>query len=161
MSSFYHAKKIAETLKSWIKEGKFFLNPPAETLPTDTVFKPMKITSELKFVKDLKKKAETCFDDCDIKLVAEKIVKNNVNHIVIIDRDNVLKGIVTSFDITKAIAEDKNDLDEIITKRVITTSDNDPLDVAARKMKTNEISALPVINEQKKVVGIITSEELM
>ena len=109
----------------------------------------------------MKKKAETCFDDCDIKLVAEKIIKNNVNHIVIIDRDNILKGIVTSFDITKAIAEDKKELNEIITKRVITTSDNDPIDVAARKMKTNEISALPVINEQKKVVGIITSEELM
>jgi len=161
LSSFHHAKKIAETLKSWIKEGKFFLNPPAETLPTDTVFKPMKITSELKFVKDLKRKAETCFDDCDIKVVAEKIINNNINHIVIIDHDNVLKGIVTSFDITKAIAEDKKILDEIITKRVITTSDNDPIDVAARKMKTNEISALPVINEQKKVVGIITSEELM
>ncbi|MHA1534451.1 MAG: CBS domain-containing protein [Promethearchaeota archaeon] len=161
LSSFYHAKKIAETLKIWIEEGKFFLNPPAETLPTDTVFKQMKITSELKFVKDLKKKAETCFDDCDIKVVAEKIIKNNVNHIVIIDHDNVLKGIVTSFDITKAIAEDKKDLDEIITKRVITTSDNDPIDVAARKMKTNEISALPVITAQKKVVGIITSEELM
>jgi len=88
-------------------------------------------------------------------------VRNNVNHIVIIDRENILKGIVTSFDITKAIAEDKKALYEIITKRVITSSDNDPLDVAARKMKANEISALPVIDDQKKVVGIITSEELM
>ncbi|MFX1288714.1 MAG: CBS domain-containing protein, partial [Promethearchaeota archaeon] len=161
LSSFYYANKIAETLKEWIQKGEFLLNPPAETLPTDTVFKPMKITSELKFVKDLKKKAETCYDDCDIKAVAEKIVRNNVNHIVIIDRESNLKGIVTSFDITKAIAEDKHRLDEIVTKRVITTTDNDPLDVAARKMKVNEISALPVVNDQKKVVGIISSEELM
>jgi uncharacterized protein (DUF39 family)/CBS domain-containing protein len=161
MSSFYHARKIAETLKKWIQEGEFFLNPPAETLATDTTFNPMKITSEIKFVKDLKKKAETCYDDCDLKVVAERIVKNNVNHIVIIDRESVLRGIVTSFDITKAIANDKHQLDEIITTRVITTSDNDPIDVAARKMKSNEISALPVVNDQKKVVGIITSEELM
>ncbi|MHA2290054.1 MAG: CBS domain-containing protein, partial [Promethearchaeota archaeon] len=161
LSSFHHAKKIAKTLKGWIQEGKFFLNPPAETLPTDTVFKPMKITSELKFVKDLKKKAEICYDDCDIKVVAEKIVKSNVNHIVIIDRENKLRGIVTSFDITKAIANDKQKLEEIITTRVITASDNDPLDVAARKMKTNEISALPVVDDQKNVLGIITSEELM
>ena len=161
MSSFYHANKIAESLKKWIQEGKFFLNPPAETLATDTEFKPMKIASELKFVKDLKKKAETCYDDCDIKVVAERIIRNNVNHIVIIDRENTLKGIVTSFDITKAIAEDKHKLDEIVTTRVITTSDNEPLDVAARRMKTNDISALPVVDDQKKVVGIITSEELM
>jgi len=161
MSSLYYARKIAETLKKWIEKGEFFLNPPAETLPTDTVFKPMKITTELKFVKDLKKKAEICYDDCDIKIVAEKIIRNNVNHIIITDRNGILKGIVTSFDITKAIAEDKNELKDIITKRVITTSDNDPIDVAARKMKANNISALPVIDENKKVIGIITSEELM
>ena len=72
MSSFHHAKKIAETLKEWIQRGKFFLNPPAETLSTDREFKPMKITSELKFVKDLKRNAEICYDDCDIKVVAER-----------------------------------------------------------------------------------------
>ncbi|MHA1150355.1 MAG: homocysteine biosynthesis protein [Promethearchaeota archaeon] len=161
LSSFYYAEKIAETLKKWIESGKFYLNPPAETLPTDTVFKPMRITSELKFVKDLKKKAEICYDDCDIKVVAEKIIKGSVNHIVITDREGYLKGIVTSFDITKAIAEDKKELNEIITSRVITATDNDPIDVAARRMKVNEISALPVVDENKKVVGIITAEELM
>ncbi len=161
LSSFYHARKIAQTLKQWIQNGKFFLNPPAETLSTTRVFKPMKITSELKFVKDLKKKAQICYDDCNIKAVAEKIIETNRNHIVIVDRENTLKGIVTSFDITKAIAKDKTNLEEIITKRVITTSDNDPVDIAARKMRENEISALPVIDDNKKVVGIITSEELM
>jgi len=161
LSSFYHAKKIAETLKSWIQEGKFYLNPPAETLPTDTVFTPMKEISKLKFVKDLKKKAEICHINCEIKIVADKIIKKNTNHIVITDENNILKGIVTSFDITKAIAEDKNTLKDIITKRVITALDNDPIDIAARKMKTNKISALPVIDENKKVIGIITSEELI
>jgi len=161
LSSFYHAKKIAETLKSWIQEGKFYLNPPAETLPTDTVFTPMKEISKLKFVKDLKKKAEICHINCEIKIVADKIIKKNTNHIVITDENNILKGIVTSFDITKAIAEDKNTLKDIITKRVITALDNDPVDIAARKMKTNKISALPVIDENKKVIGIITSEELI
>jgi len=56
---------------------------------------------------------------------------------------------------------DKHELKDIITKKVITTSDNEPIDVAARKMKINAISALPVIDDSKKVVGIITSEELM
>jgi len=161
LSSFYYAKKIAETLKKWIKDGKFYLNPPAETLPTFTIYKPMKQTKEIKFVKDLKKKAEICYFDCDIKIVAEKIIDHNTNHIVITDRAKILQGIVTSFDITKALAKNKHELKDIITKRVITASDNDPLDVAARKMRNNNISALPVIDDNKKVVGIITSEELM
>ena len=101
------------------------------------------------------------YDDCDIKTVAKKIIESNMNHIVITNRANILQGIVTSFDITKALAENKEELKEIITKRVITAVDNDPVDVAARKMRNNNISALPVIDDNKKVVGIITSEELM
>ena len=44
-----------------------------------------------------KKEAEICYEDCDIKEVADKIIRKNINHIVITDRDKVLKGIVTSF----------------------------------------------------------------
>lgn len=161
LSSLYHARKIANELKKWIEEGIFFLNPPAETLPKDTKFKPMKQISELKFVKDLKRNAVICYEDCDIKTVAEKIITQNMNHIVITDQEKYLKGIVTSFDVTKAIAENKTNLKEILTKKVITTTDNEPIELAARKMKKNDISALPVIDENNKVVGIITSEELM
>ncbi|TFG20797.1 MAG: CBS domain-containing protein [Promethearchaeota archaeon] len=161
LSSIFYARKIAETLKKWIKNGEFLLNPPAETLSTETICKPLKQISELKFVKDLKKKAIICYDDCDIKIVAEKIIQNNMNHIVITNRAKILLGIVTSFDITKALAQNKTELKEIITKRVVTASDNDPIEIAARKMRNNNISALPVIDDNKKVVGIITSEELM
>ncbi|MFX1314317.1 MAG: homocysteine biosynthesis protein [Promethearchaeota archaeon] len=161
LSSLFYAKKIANELKKRIEEGIFFLNPPAETLPQKTSFQPMKQTSRLKFVKDLKKEAIICYEDCDLKTVAEKIVKQNMNHIVITDKEKHLKGIVTSFDVTKAIAEDKTDLKDIITKKVIITNDNEPIEIAARKMKTNDISALPVIDKDNRVVGIITSEELM
>ena len=161
LSSFYHAKKIAQTLKKWIQDGKFILNPPAETLPTDTAFKPMKQISGVKFVKDIKRAAEICYEDCDIKEVAKKIINKNINHIIITDHENKLKGIVTSFDITKAIAQDKINLKDIITNKVVTTEDNDLITNAARKMKMNNISALPVIDDNNKVVGIISSEELM
>ncbi len=161
LSSLFYARKIAETLKNWINEGKFFLNPPAETLPTNTIFKPMKQTSELKFVKEFKRQAIKCFDDCDLKKIAEKIIEENMNHIVITDRENYLKGIVTSFDVTKAIAQNKREINDIITKKVITTTDNEPIGLATRRMKNNNISALPVVDERKKVIGIITSEELM
>jgi len=161
LSSLFHARKIANILKEWIEDGDFLLSAPIERLPTNTIFKPMKQISEQKFVKDLKKKAIICHEDCDIKIVASKIVKENMNHIIITDKDNTLKGIVTSFDITKAIAEEKTKLLDIITKKVITTTDNEPIDIAARKMRMNDISALPVIDTNNKVVGIITAEELM
>ena len=161
LSSLYHARKIALELKKWILDGDFLLNPPAETLSKTTECKAMKQSTPIRFVKDLKKKAVICYDDCDLKIVAKKIIDENINHVVITNKANELEGIVTSFDVTKAIAHDKTELKEIITKKVITTKDNEPIDLAARKMKINEISALPVINEKKIVTGIITSEELM
>ncbi len=42
LSSLSKSRKIAEILKMWIKKGKFFLNPPAETLPIEIELKPMK-----------------------------------------------------------------------------------------------------------------------
>lgn len=161
MSSLFYAREIAEELKNWIQKGEFYLNPPAEPLSTRKIFKPMKQTSKLRFVKDLKRKATICYEDCDIKAVAEKIIEQNMNHIIITDHNNKLKGIVTSFDITKAIGKDKSELSQIITKKVIATSDNEPIKIAARKMKLNDISALPVVDDNNKVRGIITSEDLM
>ncbi len=161
MSSLFYARKIALELKEWIQDGKFLLNPPAETLPKDTEFHSMPQTAEIQFVKDLKRNAVICYHDCDIKVVAEKIINQNINHIIITDRHNKLKGIVTSFDITKAVANNEKQLSVIITKKVITTSDNEPVDVAARKMKKHEISALPVIDDKNNVLGIISSEDLM
>jgi uncharacterized protein (DUF39 family)/CBS domain-containing protein len=161
LSSLYYARKIANELKEWIEEGKFFINPPAEKLMPEEILKPMKQSTQLKFVRDLRKKAIICYDDCDIKVVAKKIIDHNTNHIVITDHQNVLEGIVTSFDITKAIAEEKSNLKEIITKKVISTRDDDPIEIAARKMKSNNISALPVVDNAKRVIGIISAEELM
>ena len=161
LTSLYNARNIALELKDWIQDGDFLLNPPAETLPRTTKCKTMRQSTAIRFVKDLKKKAVICYDDCDLKIIATKIIEENINHVIITNKANELEGIVTSFDVTKAIAHDKTELKEIITKKVITTKDNDPIDLAARKMKVNEISALPVVNEKNIVTGIITSEELM
>jgi uncharacterized protein (DUF39 family) len=40
LTSYPVSREIAETLKSWILEGKFLLSEPVQPLPKDTVFKP-------------------------------------------------------------------------------------------------------------------------
>lgn len=40
LTSYSISREIAETLKSWILEGKFLLSEPVQPLPKDTVFKP-------------------------------------------------------------------------------------------------------------------------
>jgi uncharacterized protein (DUF39 family) len=114
LSSLFYARKIATQLKEWINQGLFILTSPAERLSIKRIFKPMKQTSKIRFVKDLMKKAVICSENSSIKEIAKKIIEKNMNHIIVTDEKNKLKGIITSFDITKAIAEDKK-VDDIIT----------------------------------------------
>ncbi|MEM2936041.1 MAG: homocysteine biosynthesis protein [Candidatus Bathyarchaeia archaeon] len=160
LSSLRKARLIAETLKSWIENGFFYLSAPVERLPTDRVFKPMRQTKEIAFVEALVHPAVTCTEGEEIKAIAQRIINRSVNHIVVVDDLGRLRGIVTSWDITKAVAEGREKLADIIVKRVVTTTPDEPLEAASRKMAQHHISALPVINRDQKVLGIITSEDI-
>jgi CBS domain-containing protein len=160
LSSLKMAKKVSATLKSWIEEGTFFLTSPVERLPTDTVFTPMRQTQEIPFVMDVMHDAVTCTEDEEIRAIAERIVTKSVNHIVVVNDAGKLLGIVTSWDITRAMAEGKKALADIETHTVVTAKPDEPLEVASKRMAQHNISALPVIDIEKKVLGIITAEDV-
>lgn len=46
ISSYSKARKIAETLKTWVKEGKFFVQQPVEPFKQDQSVKPLEIVAE-------------------------------------------------------------------------------------------------------------------
>ncbi|HUT17074.1 MAG TPA: homocysteine biosynthesis protein [Acidobacteriota bacterium] len=160
LSSLKTAKKIAGTLKSWIENGSFYLTSPVERLPIDSVFKPMKQTEETSFVANVMHAAVTCKENEEIRDIAERIVTRSVNHIVVVDDRRRLCGIVTSWDITRAMAEGRKALSDIVTRRVVTVKPDEPLETASRKMAQHNISALPVIDSEQKVLGIVTSEDV-
>jgi CBS domain-containing protein len=160
LSSLKMAKKVAQTLKNWINEGQFTLTAPIERLPLDTVFKPMRQTQEIPFVSNVMHPAVTCMENEEIRAIAERIVTKSVNHIVVINSNGKLLGIVTSWDITRAMAEGKKALADIETRKVITAKPDEPLESASKRMAQHNISALPVIDSEHKVLGIITSEDV-
>jgi len=160
LSSLKKARKIAETLKSWIENGAFYLSAPVETLPTDSVCNPMRQSDEITFVNSVAHEAVTCRVDEDIQAVAQRIISKSVNHVVVTNRNGEIKGIVTSWDLTRAVAEGKTELADVITKKVFTTRPEESLEEASRKMAQHHISALPVVDHDKKVVGLITSEDI-
>lgn len=160
LSSLKTARKIAATLKKWIEEGEFYLTAPVERLPLDTVFKPMRQTEEVSFVANVMQKAITCNETESLQAVAERIVTRSVNHIVMVDDAGRLTGIVTSWDITRALAHGKTALADIVTRRVITAKPDEPLEIASKRMAKHNISALPVIDNEKRVLGIVTAEDV-
>lgn len=161
MSSLSKARLIAQKLKEWIEKRTFFITAPVETLPRDTESHSLKVTSEIKFVSGFMSPAVTCTLKESITDVADKIVKNDQDHVPVVDDKGILIGIVTTFDLTRALAKGTQNLADIVTRKVITTTPDDPISVAARKMKENAISALPVIDGKRKVLGLITSGDVI
>ncbi len=160
LSSLKTAKKVAGTLKAWIENAEFYLTAPVERLPLDSVFKPMKETEETPFVGNVMHKAVTCKENEEVQAIAERIVTRSVNHIVMVDDHGKLSGIVTSWDITRALAQGKKALADIVTRRVVTAKLDEPLETASKRMAQHNISALPVIDNEGKVLGIVTSEDV-
>ena len=160
LSSLKNAKTIAATLKSWIQNGEFFLTAPVERLPVDSVVKPMRQIGETPFVASVMQTAVTCYANEETRAIAERMVTRSVNHIIVVNDGDKLDGIVTSWDITRAMAEGKTALADIMTRRVVTAKPDEPLEAASRRMAQHNISALPVIDAKRKVLGIVTAEDV-
>ncbi|MDI6903180.1 MAG: homocysteine biosynthesis protein [Methanocellales archaeon] len=162
LSSFFMARKVASTLKHWIERGEFTISQPIEKLPTDTVFRPMKQIKETPLVKDvMSRKVTTIKKGKSIEDAAKLIMKGQFTHLPVISEDDRLIGIITAWDISKAVAQAKYDkLDRTMTRRVITATLDEPIDVTARKLEKYNISALPVIDKNRKVIGMITSDDI-
>ena len=95
-----------------------------------------------------------------IEHAAETMLNKKVTHLPVISDDNTLMGIVTAWDISKSVARNCTELDEIMTKDVIVASPEDPIELTARKMKKYSISSLPVVDGNDRVIGIVTTDHI-
>jgi len=158
LSSYKKAREIALELKKWIDSGEFLLNFPFEKLP-ESEFKAMKEIKKAVLVMDIMKKTVTCDIGDTLEHAAQLMVTNQVNHIPIISEEKLV-GIITSWDIAKALATEARELKDFMTKDIITVEFGDTIEVAAIKMNKHKISALPVVDRTNKLMGIITSEDI-
>jgi uncharacterized protein (DUF39 family)/CBS domain-containing protein len=163
MSSQPKARKVAETLKSWIQKGQFFLYPAVEKISTTRVQKSMPDTGTITFVKMFQKTAIIAKKDTSVNDVAKLILEKNDNHVVVVDDTNKLVGFLTTFDLAKSLAGKGTTIKDIMIprSRVQTVRETDPTDVAIRLMKQFNISSLPVIASDETVLGIIAAEDLI
>ena len=162
LSSQKKALVIAEKLKEWIDRGEFFLTNPVERLPSEGItVKPLEIQKPSILVKDLKGEALILTRPTDkISEVAQKMVQNSINHLPVVDQKNKLLGIVTSWDVANAVAHGKENLTDVMTKKVIIAREEEPVDVIARRIDKNKISGLPIIDKNNQVKGMVTAEDI-
>ena len=102
----------------------------------------------------------------------ELMKSEGVQRLPVLDGDGNMVGIISEKNITSAAADkevsivefalllSKIKVGDVMTKEVITVSVDDPVEMAARKMSDNDISILPVVDNNGKLVGVVSSSDL-
>ncbi len=106
----------------------------------------------------------------------EKLVKHHIHSLPVVERDDILIGIVTDRDIRSALPsgllsdQDKESergrlsylkIKDIMTKNPVTVSPSQTLEDALLMMQKVRVGAFPVVDQKGKVIGIISRQDLM
>lgn len=96
----------------------------------------------------------------------------DIRHVLITDDNNKLLGVISQRDLFRILIgnmtelEDKKFINQIyvtdlMTKNPLTTTANVSIRHAAKLMTKNKISCLPVLDRNKKVIGIVTDTDIV
>ena len=105
-------------------------------------------------------KIVTIRENADVREAAKLMLDKHVTHIPVVTDDYKLIGIVTSWDLSKSIATNSNHLKDIMTTTVKYCHADDTIEEIARKMRKFDISCLPVVDDDMKVLGLITTDQI-
>lgn len=98
--------------------------------------------------------------DTSLKEASRMIIESELTHLPISESDGKLAGILTAWDVAKAVATGKESLTEVMTENVITVAPEDPIESITKKIGDYNISALPVVDEDNRILGMVTSESI-
>ena len=102
----------------------------------------------------------TIRENSNVVEAAKLMLDKHVTHIPVVTDDYKLIGIVTSWDLSKSIATNSNQLKDIMTKTVKYCHADDTIEDIASQMRKFDISCLPVVDEDMKVEGLITTDQI-
>jgi CBS domain-containing protein len=163
LSSFRRARQVALELKRWVEQGTMELSLPTRMIDPDKVARPMHQSAKGPRVLDIMDKTVITIGETEeIRTAAKKLLRGETNHLPVVNGDQVLVGIVTTFDVSKAVANPGKAhlVKDIMKTKVITTTPDESVDIAIRKLEQNNISALPVVDPQHRVMALLTAMDL-
>ncbi len=118
----------------------------------------------MKIYKLMKSNFITIREDETIDAALEKMSSMKVNGAPVVDNENRLVGMVVKADIYRFLTTpghiEKCPVEWVMTKKVISASANDDLLTVARKLRENNIIAMPVV-EDGTVRGMISIEDIL
>lgn len=85
--------------------------------------------------------------------------KETIYYNYVVDSNNKLLGIVSLRDLILTPAEAK--LQDVMNTKVVSVSVDDPVEVAAKKIREYDLLAIPVVHGEDRLAGIITVDDVL
>ncbi len=115
-----------------------------------------------------------CPPDLPVNEAFDLMKKERIRRMPVVDKSGMLVGIVSDKDLLRVSPSpattlstyeipyllSKVKVSDVMTKKVITVSEDTPIEDAARIMVDNKIGGLPVVNDSHAVAGIITETDI-
>ena len=120
----------------------------------------------MKVKKLMKQDVGYCGFADNLTKAAEIMRLKDCGAIPVVNDENIAVGIITDRDICLAAAEfDKKPseikINEVIKKRIFTCSADDDLKDVLKKMKRIKVKRLPVVDKNRKIVGILSITDFL
>ena len=102
--------------------------------------------------------------DEDVKVVASRMIENDVRRVPVVNDDGKLVGIITSFDLVSQ-ALTKLEIDDAVENYMITTVpttwEKTPLNVAFEAMKQFGLKSILALDDDAQLSGILTETDFI
>lgn len=97
--------------------------------------------------------------------ICQIMKNNNIGSLIVVNESDFPVGIITERDIVYCIAQEEDTLQlqaqKIMTSPLITIKDSNSLIDALQIMHSHNFRRLPVINNEQKLIGIITDKDII
>ncbi len=100
---------------------------------------------------------------CTVQEAAQTLVARNTDILSVVAPDGHVVGVITDWDITQAAARGElagATVDAIMTREVASCKPEDSIIDVVRKLEQYDISALPVLSPEGKLLGVVTADLL-
>ena len=100
---------------------------------------------------------------CTVQDAARTLVERNTDILSVLAPDGHVVGIITDWDITQAASRGQSvgvKVDEIMSREIVSCGPQDNILDVLRRLEHHDISALPVLSPEGKLLGVITANLL-
>ena len=99
--------------------------------------------------------------DQDVKDAAKLLFENRIHGLPVINKRKNLVGIISPKDILKVVSEKNNDIvEQYFTNLVVPIYKDTPINIVMEIINITRENALPVLNDERKLIGIVSDGDL-